>query len=44
MTKNRKLFEEIDERSANTQDSPTETSSVGKEFGYVSGCGYWCHW
>ena len=32
MTKNRKLFEEIDERSANTQDSSTETPSVGEEF------------
>ena len=28
MTQNRKLFEEIDERSGNTQDSSTETSSV----------------
>ena len=32
MTKNRKLFEEIDPRSANTQDSSTDTSSVGEEF------------
>ena len=32
MTKNRKLFEEIDERSGNTQDSPTETLSVRQEF------------
>ena len=28
MNQNRKLFEEIDERSGNTQDSSTETSSV----------------
>ena len=32
MTKNRKLFEEIDQRSRNIQDSPTKTSSVGEEF------------
>ena len=45
MTKNRKLFEEIDERLGNTKIVQRKPHLLGKSSGYIYGFGhYWCHW